>query len=123
MVERSFLLVFFLAEPLRVTPLNELQANAHSGAIPKSFSSSESQLHGGAWLGVFFVDGIVGIIENGEIRCLMSVMMVGEGVQTKPVLIVNLNQGGQPKKSQNKNKNKNKYINGKHLECIIMRTL
>ena len=78
-VERSFLLVFFLAEPLRVTPLNELQANAHSGAIPKSFSSSESQLHGGACLGVFFVDGIVGIIENGEIRCLMSVMMVGEG--------------------------------------------
>jgi hypothetical protein len=75
--ERSFLLVFFLAEPLRVTPLNVLQANAHSGAIPKSFSSSESQLHGGACLGVFFVDGIVGIIENGEIRCLMSVMMVG----------------------------------------------
>jgi hypothetical protein len=28
---------------------------AHSGAMPKSFSSSESQLHGGAGLGVTFV--------------------------------------------------------------------
>jgi hypothetical protein len=32
-----------------------LQINAHSGAIPKSFSSSESQLQGGACLGAFFM--------------------------------------------------------------------
>ena len=32
-----------------------LQTNAHSGAIPKSFSSSESQLHRGACLGTFFM--------------------------------------------------------------------
>jgi len=52
-----------------------LQTNAHSGAIPKSFSSSESQLHGGAGLGVAFFacDGTEdGTNTNGETRCLMS---------------------------------------------------
>jgi hypothetical protein len=35
-----------------VNALIALQTNAHSGAMPKSFSSSESQLHGGAGLGI-----------------------------------------------------------------------
>jgi hypothetical protein len=55
---------------------NPLQTNAHSGAIPKSFSSSESQLHGGACLGDAFFAMLAseGTSTNGETRCLMSVM-------------------------------------------------
>ncbi len=50
---------------------NQLQTNAHSGAI---FSSSESQLHGGAGLGICLIFGLPaeGINQNGEIRCLRS---------------------------------------------------
>jgi hypothetical protein len=54
-----------------------LQTNAHSGAIPKLFSSSESQLHGGAGLGVaFFFAAVKGTNVNGEIRCLRSVIVI-----------------------------------------------
>lgn len=59
--------------------MNGLQTNAHSGAMPKSFSSSElSQLHGGAGLGVAFfacngTEG--GTNAKGEIKCLMSVIV------------------------------------------------
>jgi hypothetical protein len=56
---------------------NQLQTNAHSGAI---FSSSESQLHGGAGLGICLIFGLStpdagGINPNGEIRCLRSVII------------------------------------------------
>ena len=56
-----------------------LQTNAHSGAIPKSFSSSESQLHGGAGLGTTFFAAAVavkGTNVNGETRCLRSVIVI-----------------------------------------------
>jgi hypothetical protein len=68
------LLFLFLFLP-REEDANPLQINAHSGAIPKSCSSSESQLHGGAGLGVAFFacDGTEdGTNTNGETRCLMS---------------------------------------------------
>lgn len=71
-----FLLLFLPLLPKREEVVNALQMNAHSGAMPKSFSSSESsQLHGGAGLGVAFFscDGTKGGTNaNGEIRCLMS---------------------------------------------------
>ena len=54
-----------------------LQMNAHSGAMPKSFSSSESQLHRGACLGIAFVDeASEGTNTNGETRCLRSVIVI-----------------------------------------------
>ncbi len=61
---------------------NQLQTNAHSGAI---FSSSESQLHGGAGLGICLIFGLStpdagGINPNGEIRCLRSVIGFEFGV-------------------------------------------
>ena len=71
-----FLLLVLPLVPKREDDVNALQMNAHSGAIPKSFSSSElSQLHGGAGLGValFACDGTEGGTNaKGEIRCLMS---------------------------------------------------
>jgi hypothetical protein len=56
--------------------VNLSQMNAHSGAIPKSFSSSESsQLH----MGLGIVCGMCGMCgspnANGEIKCLMSVIV------------------------------------------------
>ena len=62
-----------------VNGLIALQTNAHSGAMPKSFSSSESQLHGGAGLGTTFFAAAVavkGTNVNGETRCLKSVMVI-----------------------------------------------
>jgi len=70
------LLLLFLFLP-REEDANPMQTNAHSGAIPKLFSSSESQLHGGACLGDAFFAMLAseeGTSTNGEIRCLMSVM-------------------------------------------------
>ena len=73
-----FLLLPFLGEREDV---NALQTNAHSGAIPKSFSSSESsQLHGGACLGVAFAFAFLTTTEgtnaNGETKCLRSVIVI-----------------------------------------------
>jgi hypothetical protein len=71
-------LLLFLPLLKREDDVDALQTNAHSGAMPKSFSSSESsQLHGGAGLGVAFFacDGTEGGTNaKGEIRCLMSVI-------------------------------------------------
>ena len=79
-----FLLLFLPLLPKREEVVNALQMNAHSGAIPNSFSSSESsQLHGGAGLGVLAVLAVVAIVAvvgmapegtntNGETKCLRS---------------------------------------------------
>jgi hypothetical protein len=73
-----FLLLFLPLLPKRKEVVNALQMNAHSGAIPNSFSSSESsQLHGGAGLGVLAVVAVVGMAPegtntNGETKCLRS---------------------------------------------------
>jgi hypothetical protein len=83
-----FLLLFLLwglpLLPKREEVVNALQTNAHSGAIPNSFSSSESsQLHGGAGLGVLAVVAVVYVVyvvgmapegtnTNGETKCLRS---------------------------------------------------
>ena len=76
-----FLLLFLPLLPKREEVVNALQTNAHSGAIPNSFSSSESsQLHGGAGLGVLDVVAVVYVVgmapegtnTNGETKCLRS---------------------------------------------------
>jgi hypothetical protein len=76
-----FLLLFLPLLPKREEVVNALQTNAHSGAIPNSFSSSESsQLHGGAGLGVLAIVAIVAVVgmapegtnTNGETKCLRS---------------------------------------------------
>ena len=76
-----FLLLFLPLLPNREEVVNALQMNAHSGAIPNSFSSSESsQLHGGAGLGVLAIVAIVAVVgmapegtnTNGETKCLRS---------------------------------------------------
>ena len=79
-----FLLLFLPLLPKREEVVNALQTNAHSGAIPNSFSSSESsQLHGGAGLGVLAVLDVVAVVyvvgmapegtnTNGETKCLRS---------------------------------------------------
>jgi hypothetical protein len=69
-------LLLFLPLLKREDDVNALQTNAHSGAMPKSFSSSESsQLHGGAGLDVLFAcDASEGTNAKGEIKCLMSVI-------------------------------------------------
>ena len=71
----------FLLVLCEVCECARVQMNAHSGAIPKSLSSSESQLHRGACLGICLIcilrllPDAEGINLNGETRCLMSVMI------------------------------------------------